>query len=88
MGMMFGEGRQLLLERLRTANALQKEELRKKQIENDRASAKAAIDLIVKLEKIRDPNRREAVRTLLLSKTADLNPNIAGLLPPPKNGKD
>jgi hypothetical protein len=86
MGALYGEGRGLLLERLRTANKIQAEELKKRQIENAKAAADAAIDIANKLNRIKDPESREAVRVLLLSHSNEINPRISGLLPPP--GKD
>jgi hypothetical protein len=87
LGALYGEGRDLLLARLRTANAIQAEELRKLQIQNDKLAAETAIELAVKLEKIKNPESREAVRALLVSNTSAINRRISGFLPAPENKK-
>jgi hypothetical protein len=83
VGVLFSEGRDLLIDNLRTGNAIKKEELRKNQIANDKAAADAAFDIYKKLNSIKNPKDREEAKHFLLSNTRPLNPKIAGLLPPP-----
>ncbi|ABE61465.1 hypothetical protein Nham_0575 [Nitrobacter hamburgensis X14] len=87
LGTLYGEGRQLLLERLRTANAIQAEELKKRQIENYKLAAMTAIDIDKQIEKIKDGESREAVRKLIAANSAAINPKIAGLLPSPSENE-
>ena len=88
LSLVYGEGRRMLIERVRAATDLKNEEVEAKRIANDAARKKALIDSFADLEKIKDEADRERVRQALLSSMASANPRIAaptiaGLLPPP-----
>lgn len=86
LSLIYGEGRKMLLERVRAATDLKNEEVEAKRIANDAARKKALIDSFADLEKIKNKEDRELVRQTLLSNMASANPKlaaptIAGLLP-------
>jgi hypothetical protein len=88
LSLVYGEGRKMLLERVRAATALKQEEVEAKRIANDAARMKALTDSFADLEKIKNPEDRERVRQILLANMASANPKlaaptIAGFLPPP-----
>lgn len=83
LSLFYGEGRTMLLERVRAGTALKQEEVEAKRIANNTARAQGAIDLAIKLEKIKDPASRETVKRLLIANTSPINPSTAGLLSGP-----
>jgi hypothetical protein len=82
LSLLFGEGRQLLMERVRIGTAMKQEELVAKRVENRHATAKAALDIFNRLDKIKDEDRRNAVRETLIRLIESINKDSA-LLPPP-----
>jgi hypothetical protein len=89
LSLVFGQGRDMLIERVRADTELKKEEVEAKRIANEAARRKLWFDTVKQLEKIKNPDDQELVRRLLLSNTNSANPKvsgpiIAGLLPPPK----
>ena len=83
LSLFYGEGRTMLLERVRAGTALKQEDVEAKRIANNNARVQGAIDLAVKLEKIKDPANREIVKRLLIANTSPINPTTAGLLSGP-----
>jgi hypothetical protein len=83
LSLLYGEGRTMLLERVRTGTDALKQDTRAKAIANDKAYALAAIEIAQKLEKIKDPDVRKQVQRALYSNTGDVNQKSAALLPPP-----
>jgi len=86
LSLIYGEGRRMLLERVRAATDLKFEEVEAKRIANDAARRKAVLDAFSGLEKIKNPEDRERVRQYFLSSVTSANPKlakptIAGLLP-------
>ncbi len=88
LSLVYGEGRRMLLERVRAATDLKKEEVEARRIANEAARRKALIDSLAGLDKIKNQDDRELARQILLSNMTAANPTlavptIAGALPPP-----
>jgi hypothetical protein len=84
LSFVYSEGRELLLRRVRTQTEfieLKTEEMR---IKVEKQRGEAFIDLVNKAEKIKDPALRGSVKERLISEASVVDPNIRGLLPPPK----
>lgn len=84
LSLFYGEGRQLLLERVRTGTAMKHEELVAKRIENTHAAAKAALDIASKLDKIKDEKLRDEVRDRLNRLASGVKENNSLLIGPPE----
>jgi hypothetical protein len=87
LSLVYGEGRRMLLERVRAGTDLKNEEVVAKRIANEAARNKALIDSFADLEKIKNAEDKERVRQALISNMDSANPKlaaptIAGLLPP------
>lgn len=85
----YSQGRDMLLDRVRIATAMEGEKLEKMRIENEGERRKLFFDTLAKRQKIKSPEDRELVRQFLLSNMNSANPKIAGpiiagLLPPPE----
>jgi hypothetical protein len=88
LSLVYGEGRRMLIERVRAATDLKNEDVEAKRIANEAARRKAVIDTFTGLERIKNKEDRERARQILLSNITSANPQlaaptIAGLLPRP-----
>lgn len=83
LSLLYGEGRTMLLERVRAGTDSLKQDVRAKAIANDKAHALAAIEIAHKLEKIKDLDVRQQVQRALYSNAAGINQKSTSLLPPP-----
>jgi len=88
LSLVYGEGRKMLLERVRAGTDLRNEEVEARRIANEAARNKALIDSFADLEKVKNAEDRERIRQTLISNMNSANPRlaaptIAGLLPPP-----
>jgi hypothetical protein len=87
LSLVYGEGRRMLLERVRAATDLKRGEVAGREIANARARQNAVIDMFAGLEKIKNRADRELAREILLSNMTSANPKllaptITKLLPP------
>jgi hypothetical protein len=80
----FEEGRQAIVERVRAGTRLKQLEVREKEINVTFQAANKLIDLVQKVDKIKDPGTREKVRQALSTNVHALGQHLPPALPKPQ----
>jgi Xaa-Pro aminopeptidase len=90
LSLIYGEGRELLLRRVRAetvgkeADAVIKgQKAEQEKIKTDQNRVKALADMLKTIRTVKNPDERAAIRDAFLKNTAAINPNISHILPPP-----
>lgn len=89
LSLVYGEGRQLLLARVRADTQIRQSTARRETQKAERLLDRRIVDLSKALDKVKDPSARAAIATRLISEMKSINPQLAApavrrLLPPKK----
>lgn len=94
LSLLYGEGREMLLRRVRAETEGKEAETAVKKIDVEKEKVKlkgmqinAAIDTFKKIDKIKNRKHRAAIKAILSNNSDSINPKISGLFPPPNPEK-